>query len=63
MILSSTKMAQDYLAIPVTVVSVEQLFSSSRYLCTDVCSSLKVGLITMAMCTKQWMREGLFNIR
>ena len=47
------------LAIPAVSVSVERLFSSSRLLCTDVRSLLKAETITKAMCTKEWLREGV----
>lgn len=39
---SLSEIARDYLAVPATSVSVEQLFSASRLICTDVTrSSLK----------------------
>jgi hypothetical protein len=54
-------MARDFLAIPGAMVSVERLFSKSRHLCTDQRSSLKAATLTQAMCTKEWLREGLMK--
>jgi hypothetical protein len=56
-----TRMARDFLAIPRTMASVERLFSKSRHLCTDQRSSLKAATLTQAMCTKEWLREGLMK--
>lgn len=56
------RIARDYLAILATSVSVERLFSLSKYLCTETRSSLKPQTITQTMCNKQWIREGLFDI-
>ena len=44
-----------------TSVSVEQLFSTSRHLCTDVRNSLKAETITQSMCTKYWIHQGLLG--
>lgn len=55
------RMARDFLAIPGAMVSVERLFSRSRHLCTDQRSSLKAATLTQAMCTKEWLREGLMR--
>lgn len=52
-------MAKDFLAIPGSSVSVERLFSSARHLCADARSSLQAKTITEAMCSKQWMKEGV----
>ncbi|KIO15967.1 hypothetical protein M407DRAFT_86587, partial [Tulasnella calospora MUT 4182] len=59
-----SQMAKDFLAIPASSVSVERLFSSARHLCTDARSSLQARTITEAMCSKQWMKEGVegFNL-
>ena len=54
-------MARDFLAIPGAMVSVERLFSKSRHLCTDQRSTLKAKTLTEAMCTKEWLREGLMR--
>ncbi|KDQ63990.1 hypothetical protein JAAARDRAFT_117154, partial [Jaapia argillacea MUCL 33604] len=54
-------MAQDFLAIPGTSVSIEQLFSKSQHLCTDLQSSLKAYTITEAMLTKMWIKAGLLE--
>ncbi|KAI0313490.1 hypothetical protein OF83DRAFT_1065425, partial [Amylostereum chailletii] len=46
-------MAQDFLVIPATLVSVECLFSDARHICTDACSLLlKAETISELMCTK-----------
>jgi hypothetical protein len=55
-------MVCDFLAIPGASVSVERLFSESRYLCTDFRGSLKVATVTEAMCARQWLHEGLFKL-
>jgi hypothetical protein len=55
------RMARDFLAIPGAMVSVERLFSKSRHLCADQCSSLKAATLTQAMCTKEWLQEGLMK--
>ncbi|TFY56694.1 hypothetical protein EVJ58_g7479 [Rhodofomes roseus] len=54
-------MARDFLAIPGASVSVECLFSASRHLCVDTRSSLKAETISEAMCSKQWLKDGLFK--
>ena len=55
-------MAWDYLAIPGTSVSVEQTFSKSRHICTDLQSSLNAETVTQALLTKTWIRSGLFEM-
>lgn len=55
-------MAQDYLAIPATSVSVERAFSKSRHICSNLRSSLKEKTIMMALLTKVWIRSGLFEM-
>jgi hypothetical protein len=54
-----SKMARDFLAIPGTSVSVEQLFSSARHLCHESRASLKPR--TIQMLTKMWIKEGLLK--
>jgi len=56
------QMARDFLAIPATSVSVEQVFSKSRHICNSLRSSLKEKTITMALLTKVWIRSGLFEM-
>lgn len=56
------RMAQDYLAIPGTSVSVERTFSKSCHICTDLQSSLKVRTVREALLTKTWIRAGLFKM-
>jgi hypothetical protein len=55
-------MAWDYLAIPATSVSVECVFSKSRHICSSLQSSLKEDTIKMALLTKTWIRDGLFEM-
>jgi hypothetical protein len=55
-------MARDYLAIPATSVSVERVFSKSRHICSSLRSSLKEDTIKMALLTKVWIRDGLFEM-
>jgi hypothetical protein len=55
-------MAREFLSIPAASVAVEQLFSGARHLCADTRSSLKGSTITQAMCTKRWIKEGLFDL-
>ena len=57
-----SRMARDFLAIPGSSVSVERLFSKSRHLCTDLRGSLKAETVTEAMCARQWLRDGLYNL-
>ena len=57
-----TQMAQDYLAIPATSVTVERVFSKSHHICSNLHSSLKEKTITMALLTKVWIRNGLFDM-
>ena len=54
-------MACDFLVIPGAMVSVKHLFSRSQHLCTDQRSSLKAATLTQAMCTKEWLQEGLMK--
>ena len=54
-------MACDFLVIPGAMVSVECLFSRSWHLCTDQQLSLKAATLTQAMCTKEWLWEGLMK--
>ena len=56
------QMARDYLAIPATSVSVEQVFSKSQHICRNLRSSLKEKTITMALLTKVWIWSGLFEM-
>ncbi len=56
------RMARDYLAIPATSVSVERVFSKSRHICSSLRSSLKEETIKMALLTKVWIRDGLFEM-
>ncbi|KAF5313557.1 hypothetical protein D9758_018924 [Tetrapyrgos nigripes] len=60
-----SRIACDFLAIPSASVSVERLFSSLRHLCSDLRSSLKAETTTSAMCTKQWLKQGMleFDVR
>ncbi|KAF5328268.1 hypothetical protein D9758_017841 [Tetrapyrgos nigripes] len=53
--------ACDFLAIPGTSVSVEQLFSKSCHLCSDVHSSMKAETTTQAMYAKVWLKDGFFE--
>ncbi|KAF5372244.1 hypothetical protein D9758_004983 [Tetrapyrgos nigripes] len=55
------RIARDFLAIPGASVSVERLFSKSRHMCTDLRSSMKAETTTKAMCSKCWLRDGLFE--
>jgi hypothetical protein len=54
-------MARDFLAIPDAIVSVERLFSRSWHLCADQRLSFKAKTLTLVMCTKEWIREGLMK--
>ena len=56
------QMAQDYLAIPTTSVMVEQVFSKSCHICSNLHSLLKEKTITMALLTKVWIWNGLFDM-
>lgn len=51
------KMAQDFLAVMGTSVSVERLFSSSRHICRDTRSSLKADSITNLLLAKKWLQD------
>lgn len=55
-------MARDFLAIPATSVSVEQTFSKSRHICTDLRGSLKAETVSKALLSKVWIRSGLFDV-
>ena len=55
-------MAQDFLAIPATSVSVERVFSRSQHICANLQSLLKENTITMALLTKAWICSGLFEM-
>ena len=57
-----TQMALDYLAIPATSVSVEKVFSKSQHISSNIHSSLKENIITMALLTKVWIWSGLFKM-
>ena len=56
------QMAQDFLAIPTTSISVERVFSKSWHICNNLQSSLKEKTITMALLTKVWIQSGLFEM-
>ena len=56
------RMAQDFLAIPATSVSVERVFSKSRHICSSLRSSFKEKTISMALLTKVWIWSGLFEM-
>ena len=48
--------------IPVASVSVERVFSKSRHICSALRSSLKENTIRMALLTKTWIRNSLFEM-
>jgi len=54
--------ACDFLVIPATSVSVKHMFSKSRHICSDLCSSLKVQMITEALLLKVWISNSLFKV-
>jgi hypothetical protein len=54
-------MARNFFAITGTSVSVERLFSKSRYLCRETRSSMHADTIMKAMLTKIWIKSGLFK--
>jgi hypothetical protein len=51
------KMAQDFLAVMGTSVSVERLFSSSRHICRDTRSSLKADSVSSLLLAKKWLQD------
>ena len=52
-----SRMARDYLAVPVTSTPSERAFSGGRQLITDFRCSLKGGTITACMLLKNWRRQ------
>jgi hypothetical protein len=47
---------------PIISRSVEQLFSKSWHLCTDLQGSLKAEMVTEAMCVRRWLQDGLYKL-
>jgi len=52
----------NYLTISASNMAIEQLFSFSQHLCTDIYTSMKAKAITDAICSKQWIKEGLVDL-
>lgn len=55
-------MAHDFLTIPATSVSVEQTFSKSHHICSDLRGSLKAETIQKALLAKVWIRSRLLDV-
>jgi len=55
-------MAQDYPTIPATSVSVKHVFSKFHHICSSLRNSLKENTIKMALLTKVWIWDGLFEM-
>jgi hypothetical protein len=54
-------MAHDFLTIPGTSVSAEQLFSGAQHLCHESQALLKPQTIQQEMLTKMWIKDGLLK--